>query len=84
MSSADKYVLITESQNFGEEESDSKIKTVEESESAALRALEDQGIFIESTVDNPTQAKPREQFSRELLDQSGIEIVSNEEESPSL
>lgn len=81
MSSSDEYILITASQGSDEGTGDSGAKIKEENPDAALRALEEQGVFLEKDDDTPVRAKPREEFSRELLDQSGIEIVSSEEES---
>lgn len=84
MSSSDEYILITASQGSDEGANDSGAKIKEENPDAALRALEEQGVFLEKDDDIPVRTKPREEFSRELLDQSGIEIVSSEEDSLSL
>lgn len=81
MSSSDEYILITASQGSDENADDSDTKIKEENPDAALRALEEQGVFLEKDEDTPVRTKPREEFSRELLDQSGIEIVSSEEDS---
>lgn len=80
MSSSDEYILITASQGLDDNTDDSGTKVKEENPDAALRALEEQGVFLEKDDDIPVRSKPREEFSRELLDQSGIEIVSSEEE----
>lgn len=81
MSSSDEYILITSSQKLDESADDSDTKIKEENPDAAIRALEEQGVFLEKDDDTPVRAKPREEFSRELLDQSGIEIVSSEEDT---
>lgn len=81
MSSSDEYILITASQGSDENTDDSGAKVKEENPDAALRALEEQGVFLEKDDDTPVRAKPREEFSRELMDQSGIEIVSSEEDT---
>ncbi|MEK7569263.1 MAG: hypothetical protein AAB497_04130 [Patescibacteria group bacterium] len=80
MSSSDEYILITSSQSSGGDAGISDAKIKEEDPDAALRALEEQGVFLEKDDDTPIRSKPRDEFSRELLDQSGIEIVSSEEE----
>ena len=81
MSSSDEYILITSSQSSGEDAGDSGTKIKEEDPDAALRTLEEQGVFLEGDDDIAVHSKPRDEFSRELLEQSGIEIVSSEEES---
>lgn len=81
MSSSDEYILIAASQGLDENADDSGTKIKEENPDAALRALEEKGVFLEKDDDTPVHSKPREEFSREILDQSGIEIVSSEEET---
>ncbi len=84
MSSSDNYILVTASQNTGDSNDNSDTKINEEGVDASLRAFENQGVFLEKDDEIPVHAKPRDEFSRELLDQSGIEIVSSEEEPLSL
>lgn len=86
MSKSDDYIIITGSRNLDEGSSNSDATVHEEREDASLRALEGQGISIldkEARQATNTDDKPRDQFSRELMDEGGIEIVSANEEEES-
>lgn len=84
MSKSDDYILITGSHNLDAGLSDSDKKIQEEDDDASLRALESHGITILGEIERPVSDKPRDQFSRELMDEGGIEIVSgDEDEEPS-
>lgn len=82
-SSGNNYVLITDSQNLGENVGIPKTSVSEENESAVLRALENHGIFLEGDAGNLVPAKPHDQLLREIMNQSGIEIVPGKEEGES-
>lgn len=62
---------------------DSATKAHEEADEASLLALEKQGISILSEESSPASDEHRDNFVEELMNNSGIEIVSsvdNEEE----
>lgn len=80
MSSSDDYIIVTESHDLDEGPIRSGVEIHEEPDDASLRALEDQGISILGEDERPVHAEPRDQFSRELMDEGGIEIVSSDEE----
>lgn len=83
MSGTDDYIIITGSLNLNDDTAnsdDNLIVAGGEAEDASLRTLQKQGIFLEKDTESPVRAKPLDEFSKELLEQSGIEIVSSEEE----
>ena len=82
MGKSDDYIIITGSRNLDEGSSNSDAVVHEEGEDASLRALEGQGISIlgeETRQSTNTETEPRDQFSRELMDEGGIEIVTGDE-----
>lgn len=84
MSKSDDYIIITESHDLDNGPIRSDVKIHEEKDDASLLALEKQGISIigdEYNEPQETNNEPEhfEQFSRELMDEGGIEIVSGEE-----
>lgn len=84
MGKSDDYIIITGSRNLDEGSSNSDAVVHEEGEDASLRALEGQGISIigaEHNEPHETSNEPEhlDQFSRELMDEGGIEIVSGDE-----
>ena len=93
MSSPNDYILITGSLNLDDGSNASNEKVLEEDEEASLQALKGQGISIldddkslspsRDTENFQATAEPRDQLSRELLDQGGVEIIQGEEEEDS-
>lgn len=53
--------------------------TPEESDADSMRTLAKQGIILEDKKESITQVEPRDEFSRELADLGGIEIIPNED-----
>lgn len=80
MSKSDDYIIITESHDLDDGPIHSGAEIHEEEDDASMRALEKQGISILSSKDRPASDEPRDQFSQELMDEGGIEIVSSDEE----
>jgi len=80
MVSPNDYIIITESHDIGEESANYGNKYQEEPESASRRVLESQGISILGKDEDPIPAEPRDQFSRELMSEGGVEIVANNDE----
>ena len=80
MSSSDDYIIITESHDLDDGPIRSSAKIHEETDSASLRALEKEGISILNEEEPSAREEPRDQLSRELMDEGGIEIVSREDE----
>lgn len=70
-------IVITGSRNLDDDTNNIDKNAPQESERASIRTMEEQGIFIENEDKQPQRAKPREEFSRELHDMSGIEIIPN-------
>lgn len=83
MSSSDDYIIITESHDLDEGPIHSGVKVHEEGENASLGAFESQGISIIGGEEGLSSEEPRDQFSQELMDEAGIEILSGEEEEES-
>ncbi|OHA79246.1 MAG: hypothetical protein A2747_02250 [Candidatus Yonathbacteria bacterium RIFCSPHIGHO2_01_FULL_44_41] len=81
MVSPNDYIIITESRDLGEEPANSGNKYQEEPESASHIMLESQGISILGKDEDlvPT-TKPRDQFSRELMNEGGVEIVASDDD----
>ncbi len=79
MSSSNDYILIPESRETDEESALSENKEQEGKEDS-LRTLERQGISILNENEVTVSAEPRDQFSRELMNEGGIEIISSDEE----
>ena len=92
MSSSD-YIVVTSSRNLDDGSSDNDPKIHEESDAESLSALAGQGISIldeekslplHAPAKNPPASnlniEPRDQVSRELMDEAGIEIIQNGEE----
>lgn len=80
MSSSDDYIVITESHDLNDDSNDSDVKTQMEGDDVSRRTLEDQGISIIGEDGGPEKIGDIDQFSRELMDEGGIEIVSGDEE----
>ena len=80
MNKSDDYIIISESHEAGEEPTNSVLEERVEETDSSFRDLEIHGISILSNEEITVSDKPRDQFTRELMDEGGIEIVSNEEE----
>jgi hypothetical protein len=80
MSSSNDYILVTGSRNLDDGSSDSDGKIQEEDEKASTSALEKQGVSILGDMSRPVSDEPRDQISKELFDESGIEIIDSDEE----
>ncbi len=78
MSPSDDYIIITESHNLGDEQSE---PSSQEEDEVSRRTFESQGISILDQEKDTESAEPRDQLSRELMNEGGIEIISSEEES---
>lgn len=83
MSASDDYIIITESHDLDKGPIRSDVQVHEETNDASLRALEGQGISILDEEEPPASDEPLDRFSRELMDEGGIEIVSADEEEES-
>ena len=84
MSSSDDYIIITESHDMDKGPIDSDVEVHDEKDDASLRALEGQGISIigggrSEPHETGSDQEPLDQFSRELMDEGGIEIVTGDE-----
>lgn len=81
MSTSDDYIIVTESHNLDEsaEGPDDLSFKKEEAEATSRTAMQKQGIFLEKRKESPESAGSFDEFSKELLEQSGIEIVPSEE-----
>lgn len=80
MSQSDDYIIITKSPD-PYDESDLTIETTSQEESEdSIRTLERQGITIIHEKQDRPASDPRNQFSQELMDEGGIEIVPSDEE----
>lgn len=78
MNSLDKYIVIEESKNLNDGSFTADVKVSEESEADCDVVLNQQGVFIQNTTkqdETGASEKTSDQFSKELLDESGIEIV---------
>lgn len=86
MSSSNDYIIIEEGKNTSDDAEDSDVALVHrEADQASLDALEKQGVFLtQEEANNIDPAEPRDEFSRELQQLSGIEIIADEETEPSL
>jgi len=74
----DDYILVEESRNL-DEDIDEKDLAPEESEDASKRVLNQQGIFVLTKEGGPETLKTPKEFSRELLQEGGIEIIESGE-----
>lgn len=79
MALPDDYILVTGSHNLNDDSGDSDTRAPEDDETS-LHVLERQGISILDEKELPIRTEPRDQLSRELMDQGGIEIISSDEE----
>lgn len=81
MSTSDDYIIVTESRNLDEsaEGPDELTLKGEEAESASRTVMQKQGIFLEKSKETSTPAKSLGEFSKELLEEGGIEIVPSDE-----
>lgn len=80
MSSSDDYIIITESHDLNDDSNDLDMKTQMEGNDVSRRTLENQGISIIGEDDGLEKIGDIDQFSRELMDEGGIEIVSGDED----
>ena len=76
--STDDYILVEDGRNDDDPNMGAKIH--DEADSASRYALEKQGIFLQEKSEETVKAESVEDFSKELQDLSGIEILSNDEE----
>lgn len=84
MSQSDDYIIITESHDLDKGPIRSDVEIHEEADDASLRALEGQGISVLGVEkEHQVRNESLDQFSRELMDEGGIEIVSGDEEEES-
>lgn len=85
MSKSDDYIIITESHDLDKGPIRSDVEIHEEADDASLKALEGQGISILGEQGQPTSAESKhlDDFSRELMNEGGIEILSGDEEEES-
>lgn len=73
MSTSDEYIIVENSQNLDDDKDTATIENENDSE----RTLEKQGIFIETNTDGDfSKEKPLSDFAQELMNEGGIEIVS--------
>lgn len=72
-------ISITDSHNLDEETSPAEKNAPKESEAASTRALEKQGIFLVNEIEHPERAKPLSEFSRDLAEVGGIEIMPTDD-----
>ena len=79
MSSND-YIIVVDSRDLGDDATNTDTNIHEEADEASLRALEKQGIFLEESGDAVFSTEPRDNFSKELQDISGIEIVHEDDD----
>ena len=80
MNKSDDYIIITDAHNLDDSEvSREEGPLQEESKDLSLRALQMQGIFLD---DKEGEAVPpiasHDDFSKELLKESGIEIIKEQ------
>lgn len=81
MSGTDDYILITSSQNSDDDTSGSDGVVFDEKElsDASRVTMQKQGIFLEKDEEILPRQKPFADFSKEIFEQSGIEILNPEE-----
>ena len=81
MSGTDDYILITSSQNSDDDTSgaDGVVFDEKELSDASRATMQKQGIFLEKDTEAPLYAKPLKDFSKEIYEQSGIEILNSGE-----
>lgn len=81
MNPSNDSIIITDSRNLDESPASSTIDT-QEGEEASLRALENQGVSIVEEAKIPTAPveEHRDQFSRDLLEEGGIEIIRGDDD----
>lgn len=75
MATPNDEILITGSRNLDDDTNSTDKNISKETDKASKRTLEKEGIFIENENAPVEKAKPRDEFSRELEDMSGIEII---------
>lgn len=81
MSTSDDYIIVTESRNLDEsvESPDELALKGDEAEDLSRKAMQKQGIFLEQNKEPSVSTKSLDEFSKELLKESGIEIVPSDE-----
>ena len=85
MGPSDDYILVEDAKNLTDDSTTKTSDTKQENNEDSARTLEAQGIFIESSTEkSETAPKHLDDFSRELQDIGGIEIVSSEEGAETL
>ena len=79
MSGTDDYILITSSQNSDDDTSGSDDVVFEKGlDDASLVTMQKQGIFLEKEEEILPRPRQLEEFSKEIFEQSGIEILNPE------
>lgn len=84
MSLSDDYLLVTDSHDLDLGPLHSGREIHHEDDTASLNALQMQGISILNESPELERSSAEEDFSHELMNQAGIEIVSSEEGEDSL
>ncbi|MDD5152877.1 MAG: hypothetical protein PHS95_02690 [Candidatus Pacebacteria bacterium] len=78
-SSDDSYILIEDSRNLSDDAADSNPK-IEEPKEAPSKTLENNGIFVEESAKDEEPSSLKNDFSKELMDQTGVEIIPTKDD----
>lgn len=79
MTAQNDYIIVEDSENLDDDKANKNTDTKPENNEDSTRTLEAQGIFIENSgVSGDTNIKHLD-FTKELQEQGGIEIISSEE-----
>lgn len=79
---ANDYIIITSSQDLNEDQKADEGMTKEE-EDSSRHTLEAQGIFLDPEDMGPTPTGTHDEFSKQLQEIGGIEIIPTENEDTS-
>ena len=78
-SSKDSYILIEDSRNL-DDDVDENNPEKEEPKEASSKALENSGIFVEEgESEDEDDSSLKNDFSKELMDQTGVEIIPTDD-----
>jgi len=78
-SSKNSYILIEDSRNLDDDAADNNPGT-EEPKEASSKTLEDNGIFVDEKGEDEDTSSLKNDFSKELMDQTGVEIIPSKED----
>lgn len=76
---SDNYIIVTGSHNLNDDDQGTGEVANKEKDDSSRRVLEEQGIFLDQESSEPKNTDPSDEFTKQLQEIGGIEIIKSEE-----